>query len=296
MTAKSHISIAAFVSEGEQAAMNLAAGHMAQALSKAAEVAWTSDCFFNADLEKIAQSGEGTIIVTSFLPQLEKLDEPWPEAEQRLRKIYATLGERSVPVFIATILRHVRGDAESELAEALKIRIRRLNLLAAEISRETGANVIDLDRVLADVGARRLQTDYRLTGQATANMAGHFIALTLVSNGLDAIVPFEVQDAAREALAASQPAIAGIDGAKPEITLRKDLMAMGQGRRKQIVTPVHYTVEENYIGWLTRQVLQGRIGPREALSRLIQAVRKRGVRESAALLASGLSKQINRKK
>jgi hypothetical protein len=293
MTGKSHLSIVASVAESERAAMNLAAGHLAQSLSQAAGVPWTCVCTFN--LPGPPATGDTAIIVTSFLPELEKIAEPWPQTEQRLRAAYTALAAGGIPVFICTVLRHVGPDIETEFADALLIRIRRLNLLAAEISRETCVFVIDLDRVLADIGARRLQTDHRLTGDAAAT-AGHFIALTLITNGLDAVAPFELQDAARALLAASPPAIAELDGAKPGITLRKGLMAMGQGKRKQIVSPVLHTVEENYIGWLTRQILQGRIGPREALQRFISAVRRRGVRESAALLASGLSKQISRKK
>jgi hypothetical protein len=296
MTGKSHLTIAAFVAEHERGAIESATRHIAQALSQAAEAPWTCDCVFGAELETLPTGGEGAIIVTSFLPQLDKVNEPWADAEKRLRAAYAKLAESGAPVFICTVLRHVGGEVEPELARALLVRIRQLDLLAAEISRETGTYVIDLDRLLADVGARRLQTDYRLAGNAVAEAAGHFIALTLVGNALDAFVSFEVQDAARVSLTSSQPAIAQLNGAKPEITLRKDLMSMGHGRRKQIVSPVLYTVQENYIGWLTRQVLQGRIGPKEAFQRLIQAIRRRGVRESAALLASGLSKQINRKK
>jgi hypothetical protein len=41
--------------------------------------------------------------------------------------------------------------------------------------------------------------------------------------------------------------------------------------------------------------LRGAIGPAEALQRLVQAVRRRGVRESAGLLAAGLSKQKRKK-
>ena len=296
MTGTSQISIAALVSKSERAAVQLAADHIARALSQAAGVPWTCDCNFSPDMETLRQDSDTAIIVTSFLPELTKLGELWPQAEQRLRTAYATLCERGTPVFICTILRHIDCDEDLEAAAALRIRIRRLNLLAAEISRETGAYVIDLDRVLADIGARRIQTDYRLAGNAAADMAGHFIALTLVDNAFDAIISFEVQDAARVILSSCRPAIAERDGAKPEITLRKDLMSMGRGRRKQIVSPVNYTVQENYAGWLIRQVLRGAIEPTEALQRLVLAVRRRGVRESAILLVSGLSKQIKRKK
>jgi hypothetical protein len=296
MTGKAHISIAAFVSENEQAAVRLAADHIARALSQAADAPWTCDCVFAPKMETLPRHSEASITIASLLPELQAIEEPWPEAEKRLRTTCATLCKGGAPVFLCTILRHVGRDAEPDAANALMIRIRRLNLLAAEISRETGAYVIDLDRILADIGARRLQTDYRLAGDAAAEMAGHFIALTLVENALDAFVPFEIQDAAREILTSCRPAIATPDSAKPQVTLRKNIMAIGQGRRKQIVSTVSYAVEDNYAGWLVRQVLRGAIGPGEAFQRLVQAVRRRGVRGSFALLAAGLSRQLTRKK
>jgi hypothetical protein len=296
MTEKSHISIAAFVSENERAAVRLAGDHITRSLSQAAAVPWTCECVFSSDIETLPQRKDADIIMTSLLPELEKIDEPWPQAEQRLRKAYTALVEPGIPVFICTILRHMDRSAEPEDANARLIRIRRLDLLAAEISRETGAFVIDIDRVLADIGARRFQTDYRLTGNAAAEMAGHFIALTLIDNACDAFVAFEVQDAAKTILSSCRPAIAAGDRAMPDVTLKKDLVSLGKGRRKQIVSVVAYTVEDNYAGWLVRQVLLGAIGPGEAITRLFHAVRRRGFWESAVLLASGLSRQISRNK
>jgi hypothetical protein len=295
MTVQNHLSIAGFVTEDERGAVRAACRHVAQSLSQAAETAWTCDAAFVSDLEALGAESGAAILVSSLLPELEKIGEPWTAVEQRLRQAYAALAERGIPVFVCTVLRHVDPGVGAE-AGALRLRIRRLNLLAAEISRESGIFVIDLDRVLADIGARRLQTDYRLAGSAAAEMAGHFMAVTMVTNGIDALVPFEIQDAARAVLLANRPGIAGVDSTQPQITIKKALLSLGQGRRKQIVAPVGYTEDENYAGWLVRQVLRGAIGPGEALRRLFQAVRRRGVRGSATLLATGLSRQINRKK
>jgi hypothetical protein len=295
MTVQNHLSIAGFVTENERAAVRAACRHVAASLSQAAETPWTCEAAFVSDLEALRSESGAAILITSLLPELERVREAWPEAEQRLHKAYAALAERDIPVFVCTVLRHIDSGVGAEAA-ALRLRLRKLNLLAAEISRESGIFVIDLDRVLADVGARRLQTDYRLAGNAAAEMAGHFTAVTLVTNGIDALVPFEIQDAARALLLANRPGIAGMDSTQPEITIKKALLSLGQGRRKQIVATVGYTEDENYAGWLVRQVLRGAIGPGEALRRLFQAVRRRGVRASATLLATGLSRQINRKK
>ena len=66
-----------------------------------------------------------------------------------------------------------------------RIRIRRLNLLVTEISRETGLFVIDLDRELADIGANNLKTDYLLAGSLATAVAANCIAKTVISYGLD---------------------------------------------------------------------------------------------------------------
>jgi hypothetical protein len=295
MTGTSQISIVASVSESEQAAIQLAAGHMARAVSQATEVTWECDCVFCPEIEKLPPLGDEAIIVTSLRPETEKLDELWLETEQRLRTAYATLSERNVPVFICTVLRHVSRDEDPEFADALRVRIRQLNLLAAVISHETGAYVIDLDRALADIGARRLQADYRLASKTAAEVAGHFIALTLINNGLDAYVPFEIQDAAKEITASYRPSVAGPDHAA-ELSLTNNNLLMGKGRRKQIVAPVLKSDQKSQADWLVRQVMQGKLGPAMALGKLVQAIRRNGFREIAGLIVSGMAGSIRSRK
>jgi hypothetical protein len=291
---KSQVPIAACVSETEQPALVSAAGLIAGALSEASGASWDCKPVFLPDLAALQSSGDATIIVTSFLPELAALDIPWPQHEQRLRTTYAALCQGGRQVSICTILRHVAGDDPA--AGKRLVRLRHLNLLAAEISREFGASVIDLDRALAHVGARRLRTDYRLTGEAAVERAGHFIAVTLVDTALDAFCSFEVQDAAKTILNARRPVLEQSDNTQAEVTIRKNIMTMGQGRKKQSVSPVAFTVQENYAGWLVGHVLRGALGPREVLQRMFQAIRRRGVGEVAAMLSVGLFRQIQRKK
>jgi hypothetical protein len=295
MSEKFHISINAFVSENERSAVYLAARHLAQALSRTAPEPWSCAAAVKPDMAALLKESDAAIIVTSLLPELEHLEEPWTKTEKRLRATYAALCERGAPVFICTVLRHVGQDVEAETAEALIVRIRRLNLLAAEISRESGAYVIDLDRVLGDVGARRLQTDYRLAGDAAAEMAGHFMALTVLGNAPDELVTFQVQEAAREILVASRPAVAASEGAKA-VTAKQELRAIGHGRRKQIVLPVVYTERDVYVGWFMRQVLHGKIGPGEVFERLLRAFRQHGFFGTAGLLVTSLTRQLQRKR
>ena len=286
MNATPPIPIVAMVSMAERAAVDGACGHSVRALGEASGTPWECDCRFAAGHADLQNAHTGSILVTSLVLEVDT-PEPWTDVEQRLRGIYAGLCARGDPVFICTVLRHT-GAGEPD-ASRRRIRIRRLNLLAAEISREHGAFVIDIDRQLADVGARRLGTDYRLQGAAAADVAGNTIAMEIILNGLDTLASVDVQDRARAMLAEYKSAVA-----LPEIR-PNNLMSMGQGRRKQIVTTIIDTDQEAHVGWLIQQVLKRQIPPLEASNKLLQAVRRRGPKESLAMLASGVVRLIGKR-
>ena len=286
MNATPPIPIVAMVSMAERAAVDDARGHIVRALGEASGAPWTCDCRFVSGHADLQNAHAGSILVTSLVLEVDT-PEPWTDVEQRLRGIYAGLCARGDPVFICTVLRHT-GAGEPD-ASRRRIRIRRLNLLAAEISREHGAFVIDIDRQLADVGARRLGTDYRLQGAAAADLAGNAIAMEIILNGLDTLASVDVQDRARAMLADYKSAVA-----LPEIR-PSNLMSMGQGRRKQIVTAIIDTDQEAHVGWLIQQVLRRQITPLEASNKLLQAARRRGAKESLAVLASGVARLIGKR-
>jgi hypothetical protein len=282
------VPIVAMVSMAERAAIDGACGNMVRALGEASGTPWKCDCRFVQDHADLQNAHAGSILVASLVLEVDA-PEPWTDVEQRLRRIYAGLCDRGNPTFICTVLRHTGADEPD--ASRRRIRIRRLNLLAAEISREHGAFVIDIDRLLADVGARRLGTDYRLQGAAAADWAGNAIAMEIILNGLDAFASVDVQDRARAVLAEYKSAVAL---ALPEIR-PLNLISMGQGRRKQIVTTVIDTDQEAHVGWLIQQVLKRQIPPLEASNKLLQAVRRRGPKESLAMLASGVVRLIGKR-
>ena len=77
-------------------------------------------------------------------------------------------------------------------------RIRRLNLLAVELSHDLDAGVIDFDRQFADIGAQVLETSYRLEGAAAREIAAYVIVKTLLAAGaFDDHVPPETIEQAR---------------------------------------------------------------------------------------------------
>jgi hypothetical protein len=99
-------------------------------------------------------------------------------------------------VVVCNVFRHVAGPPGHRhygAPESLRERIHRFNLLAAELSRQTGAYVFDLDRLLARTGARWLQTDFHLGGAAAAAAGAAELVSTLFKAGLDEYFPADVQ-------------------------------------------------------------------------------------------------------
>jgi hypothetical protein len=287
----SKIILQAMVNNSEQPAVRLAAELLTSSLTTAAGRPVVVDCTFVASHGALNKSVEDPLVITSLLPEVANYEEPWPEIERRLRATYNALTGYSTVIFVCTVLRHVAGSENADQAMHKRIRIRRLNLLAAELSRETGAYVIDIDRSLADIGASKLQTDYLVTGEYAAAAAAKFIALAVISSGLDAYVSFEVQDAAKSIIAASQlnlivPAFATAD------IIPSNVLKLGAGRRKQVVATVVDTDRDNHAGWLIHLLITRQFGIADALHKLKQSVARRGLRASAAMVFAAVGQAL----
>jgi hypothetical protein len=107
--------------------------------------------------------------------------------------------------------------------------------------------------------------------------------LAIVSAGLDAVVPFELQDAAK--LLINQTDL-GLPVSKMLITdaLPSNVLALRSGRRRQVVATVVDTDAEGHVGWLFRLLLSGRLSPKEAVAKLVNSVSRRGLRASSAMV------------
>ncbi len=136
------------------------------------------------------------IIIASFVPEVAS-DEPLRQLEKRWRATLSLLVQAGIPrIFVGTVFRHVANQIGQK--DGTIERIRRLNMLAIELSHDLGIGVVDIDRAFAHWGARALQTDYRLTGRIAAEVAGHTMVASMLSIGLDGIVPAEIQERARQ--------------------------------------------------------------------------------------------------
>jgi hypothetical protein len=286
------IILQAAVDDSEQPAFRLAAELLASSLTIAAGHPVTVRSTFIASPDALDRSVADPIVISSLLPEIANYEEPWPQVERRLRAKYEALsGTEGVVIFLCTVLRHVARSEGADQAELKRIRIRRLNLLVAELSRETGAYVIDLDRSLADIGASKLQTDYRLNGQYAAEAAAKFIALAVLSAGLDAYISFEAQDAARAIVAETKLNLIVPAVATPDI-IPSNVLKLGAGRRKQVVATVVDTNNDSHAGWLIHLLVTRQFGIGDALTKLKQSVARRGLRASAALVVAAVGQAL----
>jgi len=288
------VKLSILASQSEAAVFDAACAHMSRALSEGASTPWTCGFELIEDGLSISESPPRGIVLVSLVSELQHLDEPWPRVEERLRKLFEALAVSGDSVFVGTIFRHAGQLEDPAHLHRRRQRIRRLNLFVANISRETGVFVVDIDRVFTDQGARRLQTDFTLKGPIAADLAGKTMAIVLLSYALDGAVDFDTQDAAVAILKHDHTELSPVQDEGTHSIMAKNVMAMGQGRRKQVVATVTDTNQDNHVGWLIRQVLKRQIAPNIAFDKVVQAIRRRGARESMAMLVTGLLKQFNR--
>jgi hypothetical protein len=293
MTQPAEVCIQAILSANERAAALKAAELLATNLSAVSKTPWMANCEFPESPEARDRTASSAVIVTSLLNEVDRINETWVETEARLRSSYQSLCNDSGPgVFVCTVFRHISDDCPPEVAVLRRIRIRRLNLLAAELSREMGLLVIDIDRDLADVGARSLETDYRLSGPYVPEMAGKSIAMALLLVGLDELVPVETQEAARELVRAYRPPHGPLATSRPRM-IGGPVASVRVGRRGQIVERTIDTIDENVVAAHIRGLLKGHISLHEGLTILTRAVRAKGLRSSIGRLIAG-ARQVAR--
>ena len=199
MESPTPVLIAAVVDDAERPALVAASEQLSECLSATSGVRWPVGIRL---LDSIADIQKPTVIITSLLPEVARADEPISMTEARWRRDLSKLMKLAVSsVFVCTVFRSVANkpkpgqpDARSRTLE----RIRLLNLLAAQLSHDTGINVIDIDSIFAHIGARHMQTDYCLGGAVAAEVAAYTIVVGILAIGLDDIIPPDVQERARE--------------------------------------------------------------------------------------------------
>ena len=195
------IRLRAFVGPTEARAVDDAVQRLCEGLASAAPPGPRVSVEFVASPGELPDQTGDAILISSLGPEVEAAVRDWPSAEMRLKRDYEALARRGPEtLFLCTVFRHVPAELDDEARISLRLAIRRLDLLAVQLSHATGLNLIDLDRALADAGALALDTDYRLGGTAGAKAAGREIARAILTAGLDAWIAPEIQERAAAAL------------------------------------------------------------------------------------------------
>jgi hypothetical protein len=161
----------------------MAAGRqLADAVAHAIGGDWSVNLRFLADADGPLPQGDWIVVslnadVAGDAP-MAMLECRWHERLER----YAASYRR---VLVCNSFRGVNDPAMIE-------RLRQISMMAIRLSRGTGAEIADVDRLLALVGGRTARCDWRLAGETAAQLAAHVIVATLLDGEL-ASIPDDVQ-------------------------------------------------------------------------------------------------------
>jgi hypothetical protein len=224
----------------------------------------------------IDRSADPCLVVVSLLAEAEETDQPWADQEARLVSRFRDLtSDPRVTCLLCTLFRHLPDPSGEDGDRRLITRIRRLNRLVAELSRDTGLLVVHLDRALADIGALALGADYRLLGPTAAMAAGEHLAAVILNVALEGVVPFERLDAAVAALATAPiPRTLDAEG----IASPAPSGSIAPGKRPRALTGP----EGVMLG-----VTSGRVPLSRALFMLSRSIARRGLAPTFSLALAG---------
>ena len=189
-----HPRLLAAVGDGERPVITAAAEQIVGSVSAVIGTAWPIRLRF---IEADAPAEDGVALVATWIGEAMTATAP-DIVETRWRRRIAAWRVSGVPrVLLCTLFRHVdRMDGGPATVE----HIRRLNRIAIALSRAAGVEIVDIDRVFAQVGARTLDSDYRMRGPGAAALAGHAIADALLRGDLGDRLDPTVQQSALEML------------------------------------------------------------------------------------------------
>jgi hypothetical protein len=278
----------ACVGPAEEAVLRQAAAMIEESLDGAVSLdVAILDC-----VETVDPSPTPRLLVTSLLADAENADRPWDVCERRIRARYAALArDPRLTVYICTIFRHVAARSPGG-DRALVHRIRRLDLLAADLSREMGIFVVDLDRALADVGGATLETDWRLGGPHAAEAAAACLAGVVLATGLEDVVDAAALDAAAKALArrvAASPA----RSMRSPAALGGGGVAVRAGAGRQTA---HLLTAHGGADAYLRAAIAGTLPLGQAFETVMRAIARRGLAEAAGLVLGAARSLLTRRR
>lgn len=200
MSFSSTISITARVDREEAPAITVAVEMAAQAMKMAAEACPSITLRFEDPASPTDRANVPHVYLTTLLPALDVTAGSLDDVERHWTRYLADLGETGATILLCNIFRHVRDRVLADGSAPLLGKIRELNLLAVTLSHRLGIHVADVDREMANIGARRLISDYRQRSAIGSDAAGYAIAQCLLRGGFDAVVDPAILEAAQHHL------------------------------------------------------------------------------------------------
>jgi hypothetical protein len=191
------------VTEGERDLIVAAANRLSLCLGDGTAPGWPIRIRFVAPDAPLPPE-PSVAILASLAIDAGRSGDPFESIAAGWRDRIAGWRAAAQPILLLNLFRHV-ADANDRPARAPHLR--RLNLLAIELSRQSGAGIVDIDRAFALIGGRTLGSDYRGRGAFTIEVAAQAIVAVLLGCLDDKVAPDRVQAAGqrnggREALAA----------------------------------------------------------------------------------------------
>lgn len=206
----------AIVSLTEQPGVLSGAEQLANSLNKAVPAqSWRADVTFGTPGDPLRPECSASAIILSLLPEATLAGDAFTTIARRWTALLHDLAKADVPVYVMTIFRHVADRSRDGRPPDLLERIRRLNRMAIDLSCDHGIGVIDIDHAFSHLGARSLNTDWRMEGSVASLAAGHILARSLLSYGLDRMVDPAIQQKARDLLGPLQGVHTALGGTPP---------------------------------------------------------------------------------
>jgi hypothetical protein len=273
------LSILALGTAEENAAVRMAMTRVSEVAAEAGGP--TFDVTISALSEVAGVSAD--LAIASMLPEAEAAEEHWTSTERRLRNAIAGLRQNVRKLYICTVFRHAPGpEGRARLA-----RIRKLNLLALELSRETGAFIVDVDRMLADAGAPSFDADFRLTGPLATEAVAREIVRTLIATGFDAAYPRPAQERLSALLDGWHPPRATPQDATPRAWIEP---------RPRNARAITFSSPEDQAAFALRRLVRGQIPLREGFGLAARMIRRDGVKGTMTFAWRGARRLLGRPK
>jgi hypothetical protein len=267
------IGVDAVLGEGERDALIDATVDLRQCLSEACGSDFPIAVRFFSRLSEIQPASLPRLVATSLLLEMTEPEDPLADVEKRLRESLSRIASDGYSkLFVCTVFRRIRRkNAVIDSGESRIERIRRLNLLAAQLSHELNINIIDFDRSFAHRGGRVLDVDFRLEGPAAVFTARHAILSTFFAAGLDDFCSPELQNKAKQLYEQRSRQIS--IPTQHDLNAGKMLFRVADSEKSDqtyALVPVRRTLADLWFN-----LKKGRTTPMETFQVVLRAVRRR---------------------